>query len=73
MHIHKNARLTVLLREELARRVIHDHVQLNKVASEFKVSRITAAKWVRRFRGSRPARIARSKYPATPEPYAIVL
>jgi transposase len=49
MHIHKNARLTVLLREELARRVVHEHVQLTKAASEFNVSRITAAKWVRRF------------------------
>ena len=49
VHIHKNARLTVLLREELARRVVHDHIQLTDAASEFNVSRVTATKWVRRF------------------------
>ena len=50
MHIQKNARLTPILRGELARRVIHDLLPLSTAAAEFNVSSKTAAKWVRRFR-----------------------
>jgi transposase InsO family protein len=50
MDIHKNARLTFISREELAKRVLHDHVSLNSAAAEFKVAPKTAAKWVRRYR-----------------------
>lgn len=50
MRIHKNARLTPILREELARRVIHDLLPLSTAAAEFNVSSKTAAKWVCRFR-----------------------
>jgi len=50
VRIHKNARLTLVLREELARRVIHDALPLMTAAAEFNVSSKAAAKWVRRFR-----------------------
>jgi transposase len=50
MRIHKNARLTPILRAELARRVIQDLFPLSTAAAEFNVSSKTAAKWIRRFR-----------------------
>jgi transposase len=50
MDIHKNARLTPLLREELAQKVICDVMTLSTAAAAFNVSARTAAKWVRRFR-----------------------
>ena len=49
MDIHKNARLTPILREELAGKVLCQGLTLNSAAAEFKVSAKTAAKWVRRF------------------------
>src|SRR5882672_7346539 len=49
MDIHKNARLTPILREELANKVLSRAVTLNSAAAEFKVTAKTAAKWVRRF------------------------
>jgi len=52
MRIHKNARLTLILREELARKVVSEATPLKLAASEFNVSSKTAAKWVRRFRQS---------------------
>jgi transposase InsO family protein len=69
MDIHKNARLTPILREELAREVLSRGLTLNSAAAEFKVSPKTAAKWARRFqqqgragmpdRSSRPSRSPR--------------
>ena len=69
MDIHKNARLTLLSREELAKRVVHDHATLNSAAAEFRVAAKTAAKWVHRYqregrdglpdRSSRPHRSPR--------------
>jgi transposase InsO family protein len=50
MDYHHNARLTIYSREELARKVLQGRLTLNSAAAEFKVSRQTAAKWVRRFR-----------------------
>jgi transposase len=50
MRIHKNARLTPILREELVYRVANDLIPLSTAAAEFNVSSKTAAKWVRRFR-----------------------
>jgi len=50
MDYHHNARLTIHRREQLARKVLQREVTLNSAAAEFKVSRQTAAKWVRRFR-----------------------
>jgi transposase len=49
MQIHKNARLTPVLREELARNVLYEGTTLSGVARAYNVSVRTAAKWVRRF------------------------
>ena len=69
MHLHKNARLTPITREELVRSVVQDFAPLSAAAAEFNVSPKTAVKWVRRFqkegcqglldRSSRPHRIPR--------------
>ena len=69
MHLHKNARLTPILREELVRSVVRDFVPLSVAAAEFNVTSKTAAKWLRRFqkegsqglldRSSRPHRMPR--------------
>jgi transposase InsO family protein len=50
MDIHKNARLTPILREELGKKVLSEGLTLNSAAAEFKVSPKTAAKWARRYR-----------------------
>jgi transposase len=73
VYIHKNARLTPIQREELARKVIHDLLPLGIAAAQFGVSSHTAAKWVCRFRqdgckglvdrSSRPQRSPRSLSP----------
>jgi transposase/ribosomal protein S17 len=47
--IHKNARLTPVLREELAQQVLYGAMMLSTAAAAFNVSIKTAAKWVRRF------------------------
>jgi transposase-like protein len=49
MDCHQNARLTVLSREQMARRVLEQGVTLKLAAASFNVSAKTAAKWVRRF------------------------
>lgn len=66
MDYHHHARLTVHRREELAQAVLLCRLSLKEAAAEFKLSRQSAAKWVRRFRNegraglrdrsSRPAR-----------------
>jgi len=73
MHIHRNARLTPVLRKELALRVLRNLIPLSTAAAEFNVSTKTAAKWVRRFqqggcaclfdRSSRPHRSPRQLSP----------
>lgn len=73
MRIHKNARLTPVLREELARKVLYQAIALSTAAAAFNVSRKTAAKWVGRFkhdgctgvldRSSRPHRSPRCLSP----------
>ena len=50
MDYHKNARLTVSLRRDLAEKVILQKVTLKLAAASFNVSAKTAAKWVRRYR-----------------------
>jgi transposase len=50
MDYHKNARLTVSLLAELAKRVVFEGVTLKLAAASFNVSAKTAAKWVHRFR-----------------------
>jgi transposase InsO family protein len=73
MDIHKNARLTPLLREELAQKVLSAGATLKSAAAEFKVSTRTAAKWTARYqtqgpaglldRSSRPHRLRRPTAP----------
>jgi transposase InsO family protein len=70
MDYHHHARLTIHSREQLAQRVLAGELSLNSAAAEFKLSRQSAAKWVRRFReggsaalhdrSSRPHRSPRS-------------
>jgi transposase InsO family protein len=50
MDIHKNARLTLIVRTELVRTVLEEGFTLKRAAARFNVSAKTAAKWVRRFR-----------------------
>ena len=47
---HHHARLTMVRREELAKRVIEGGLSLKEAEAEFKLSRQTAAKWVKRYR-----------------------
>jgi transposase len=64
MDYHHHARLTFYSREQLAKRVLEEGVSLNSAAAEFKLSRQSAAKWVRRFRhGGRAALRDRSSRP----------
>jgi transposase InsO family protein len=55
MDYHHHARLTIHSREQLAKRVLAGELSLNSAAAEFKLSRQSAAKWVRRFREGGPA------------------
>jgi transposase InsO family protein len=50
MDYHHHARLTIYRREELAKNVLQGWLSLKEAAAEFKLSRQSAAKWVRRFR-----------------------
>jgi transposase InsO family protein len=50
MDYHHNARLTIHSRELLVRKVLRGELSLNAAAAAFKLSRQSAAKWVRRFR-----------------------
>jgi transposase len=70
MDYHHNARLTIHSREQLAKIVLQGDLSLKAAAAAFKLSRQTAAKWVRRYRqggvaalhdrSSRPRRLPRS-------------
>ena len=50
MDIHKNARLTFKMREQMARTVVEQGLTLKQAAVRFNVSPATAAKWVGRYR-----------------------
>jgi transposase InsO family protein len=50
MDYHHHARLTIVRREELAKVVLEGRLSLKEAVAEFKLSRQTAAKWVRRYR-----------------------
>jgi transposase len=73
MDYHYHARLTIVRREELAKGVSEGRLSLKEAMAEFKLSRQSAAKWVRRYREqglaglrdrtTRPHRLPRS----TPE------
>lgn len=70
MDYHHHARLTIVRREELAKRVLEGRLSLKEAEAEFKLSRQSAGKWVRRYReqgvagledrSSRPRRSPRS-------------
>ncbi len=47
---HHHARLTIVRREELAKRVVEGGLSLKSAMAEFKLSRQSAGKWVRRYR-----------------------
>ena len=74
MDIHKNARLTFKMREQMAKAVVQEGVTLKHAAACFNGSARTAAKWVGRYRAegvsglrdrsSRPLRLYR---PTAPE------
>ena len=70
MDYHQNARLTVIGREQLARKVLHEGLTLKLAAASFNVSAKTAAKWTRRFEQGGvepPPRAGRSPPPGRPE------
>jgi transposase InsO family protein len=50
MDYHHHARLTIVRREELAKSVLESRLSLKEAEAEFKLSRQSAAKWVRRYR-----------------------
>lgn len=50
MDYHYHARLTIVGREELAKSVLEGRLSLKEAMAEFKLSRQTVAKWVRRYR-----------------------
>src|SRR3979409_1357211 len=50
MDDHHHARLVVYSREQLAKSVLEGGLSLKEAAAEFKLSRQSAAKWVRRYR-----------------------
>jgi transposase InsO family protein len=50
MDYHHHARLTIVRREELAKGVLEGRLSLKEAEAEFKLSRQSAAKWVRRYR-----------------------
>lgn len=47
---HHHARLTIVRREELAKRVLEGGLSLKEAEAEFKLNPQSAAKWVRRYR-----------------------
>jgi len=58
MDYHKNARLTVRSREQMAKSVVDHGVTLKLAAASFNVTPKTAAKWVRRYRETGAAGLA---------------
>ena len=79
MDYHHHARLTIYSREQLAKSVLQGRLSLCEAAAEHRLSRQTAAKWVRRFktegmagltdRSSRPQRL---RQPTAPELVTLV-
>src|SRR5580692_5672257 len=63
MDIHKNARLTLKMRELLARSVLEQGFTLKQAAACFNVSANTAGKWVRRYRQQQTELLDRSSRP----------
>jgi len=74
MDYHQNARLTVVSREQMCRKVVVEGLTLKLAAASFNVSAKTAAKWVRRYReagvmglGDRSSRPRRLRAPTSEE------
>jgi transposase InsO family protein len=64
MDYHHHARLTIYSRALLAKSVVEGRLGLNEAAAEFKLSRQSVSKWVRRFRaGGEAALLDRSSRP----------
>ena len=76
MDIHKNARLTLYSREQLAQKVLQQGSTLKAAAAAFNVSVKTATKWVRRYRQDGPSslydRSSRPLHLRRPTPVEIV-
>jgi len=76
MDIHKNVRLTLYSREQLAQKVLQQGSTLKAAAAAFNVSVKTATKWVRRYRQDGPSslydRSSRPLHLRRPTPVAIV-
>ena len=76
MKIRKNARLTPLRREEMARSVLDGEISRPDAVASFGVTAKTAPKWAGRFRGLGPAgRVDRSPRPRClrrPAPWHVV-
>ena len=76
MNIHKNARLTLFGRAELARRIVTDGQPVAEVARAFHVCCKTARKWAERFRRSGEAGLSdhssRPRRLRAPTPQAVV-
>ncbi len=58
MDYHHHARLTIYVERNLQEKCSAGELSLNSAAAEFKLSRQSAAKWVRRFREGGSSRLA---------------
>src|ERR1700744_6356020 len=64
MDYHHHARLTIYSREQLCRSVVEGRLSVQQAVAEFKLSRQSVSKWVRRFlEGGRGALLDRSSRP----------
>ncbi len=64
MDYHHHARLTIYSREQLCRSVVEGRLTVRQAVAEFKLSRQSVSRWVRRFReGGRGALLDRSSRP----------
>ena len=64
MDYHHHARLTIYSREQLCRSVVEGRLTVKQAVTEFKLSRQSVSRWVRRFReGGRGALLDRSSRP----------
>ncbi len=68
MDYHKNARLTAVSRERLARIVVMEGVSVASAAARFSVTPKTAAKWVGRYPAVGGCRHGRSQFATAPQP-----
>ena len=70
MNIHKNARLTPLRREEMARDVVEGRLSKAHAARTYGVTAKVVARWVERFRAEGSAGMARPFLAAEDKPEA---